>query len=206
MYVVSYSIIVAFHPDLSLPRINIFRSYDQSYSLLMSLAHFFVLDFHVFNDPDIFNKNTLKQLEAAALSVKQKEKNTALAEMFSVELKFTVDCLKAWFEKNYKILEIDIDQKLKFIQENPIKKDSLCCLCDFPIDPKVVIRWLDHVIKAEYLFLENIYSEDEMKKMKIEKLELFEKKINKIFDNLNDFCEISNLNIEIIQILKLSHN
>ena len=62
------------------------------------------------------------------------------------------------------------------------------------------------MIKAEYLFLENIYSEDEMKKMKIEKLELFEKKINKIFDNLNDFCEISNLNIEIIQILKLSHN
>ena len=35
MYVVSYSIIVAFHPDLSLPRINIFRSYDQSYSSLM---------------------------------------------------------------------------------------------------------------------------------------------------------------------------
>ena len=79
MYVVSYSIIVAFHPDLSLPRINIFRSYDQSYSLLMSLAHFFVLDFHVFNDPDIFNKNTLKQLEAAALSVKQKEKKYSVS-------------------------------------------------------------------------------------------------------------------------------
>ena len=147
-------------------------------------------------------------MEAAALSVKQKEKNTALAEMFSVELKFTVDCLKAWFEKNYKILEIDIDQKLKFIQENPIKKDSLCCLCDFPIDPKVVIRWLDHVIKAEYLFLENIYSEDEMKKMKIEKLELFEKKIKKIFDNLNDFCESIELeyrdspDIEIVSQLK----
>ena len=206
MYIVSYSIIATFHPDLSLPRINIFRSYDQSYSLLMSLAHFFVLDFHVFNDPDIFNKNTLKQLEAAALSVKQKEKNTALAEMFSVELKFTIDCLKSWFQKNHKISEIDIDQKLEFIRKNPVKKDSLCCLCDFPIDPKVEKGWLDHVIKAEYLFLENIYSEDEMKKMKIEKLELFEKKINKIFDNLNDFCEISNLNIEIIQILKLSHN
>ena len=37
MYVVSYSIIVAFHPDLSLLRINIFRSYDQSYNSLMSL-------------------------------------------------------------------------------------------------------------------------------------------------------------------------
>ena len=105
MYVVSYSIIVAFHPDLSLPRINIFRSYDQSYNSLMSLAHFFVLDFNFFNDPEIYKKNTLKQLEAAPLSVKQKEKNIALAEMFSIELKFTVDCLKVWFQKNYKILK-----------------------------------------------------------------------------------------------------
>ena len=87
----------------------------------MSLAHFFVLDFNFFNDPEIYKKNTLKQLEAAALSVKQKEKNTALAEMFSIELKFTVDCLKAWFQKNHKILEVDIDQKLEFIRKNPIK-------------------------------------------------------------------------------------
>ena len=36
--------------------------------------------------------------------------------------------------------------------------------------------WLDHTIKAEYLFQENIYSNEEMKKMKIEKLEIFEKK------------------------------
>ena len=62
MYVVSYSIIVAF------------QSYDQSYNSLMSLAPFFVLDFNFFNDPEIYKKNTLKQLEAAALSVKQKEK------------------------------------------------------------------------------------------------------------------------------------
>ena len=40
----------------------------------MSLGHFFVLDFNFFNDPEIYKKNTLKQLEAAALSVKQKEK------------------------------------------------------------------------------------------------------------------------------------
>ena len=69
-----YSIIVAFHPDLSLPWINIFRSYEQSYSSLMSLGHFFVLEFKFFDDPEIFNKNTLKQLEAAALSVNQQEK------------------------------------------------------------------------------------------------------------------------------------
>ena len=88
----------------------------------MSLAHFFILYFNFFDDSQIYKKNTFKQLEAAALTVKQKEKNTALTEMFSVELKFTVDCLKAWFEKNYKILEIGIYRKHKFIRENPIKK------------------------------------------------------------------------------------
>ena len=96
-------------------------SYDQSYNSLMSLAHFFVLDFNFFNDPEIYKKNTLKQPEAAALSVKQKEKNTTLAEMFSIELKFPVNCLKAWFQKNHKILEVHIDQKLEFIRKNPIK-------------------------------------------------------------------------------------
>ena len=43
------------------------------------------------------------------------------------------------------------------------------------------------MIKAEFHFLENIYSNEEMKKMKIEKLEIFENKILKILDNLNDF-------------------
>ena len=64
------------------------------------------------------------------------------------------------------------------------------------------------MLKAEYLFLENIYSEDQMKKMKIEKLELFKKKIKKIFDNLDDFCESTeqeykdNPDIEIVSELK----
>ena len=39
----------------------------------------FVLDFIFFDDPEIFNKNTLKQLEAAALSVKQKEKKYSVS-------------------------------------------------------------------------------------------------------------------------------
>ena len=82
MYIVSYSIIVAFHPDLSLPRLNIFRSYDQSYS--SPLAHFFILDFNFFDDSEIYKKSTLKQLEVAALSVKQKEKNILPQKCFQL--------------------------------------------------------------------------------------------------------------------------
>ena len=40
MYVVSYCIIVAFHPELSIPRIVILRSYDQNPNELISLTHF----------------------------------------------------------------------------------------------------------------------------------------------------------------------
>ena len=64
------------------------------------------------------------------------------------------------------------------------------------------------MMKAEYLFLENIYSDEEMKKMKIEKLELFEKKKKKILENVNDFCSSieseykDNQDIEIVSELK----
>ena len=87
----------------------IFRSYDQNQNALTSFSHFQALEFDFFEDPENFSKTTLKQLQAAAFSVQNREKNTALAEMFSIELKFTVDCLKSWFSKKHKVLDIEID-------------------------------------------------------------------------------------------------
>ena len=46
---------------------------------------------------------------------------------------------------------------------------------------------MDHVFRSEYIFLENIYSEKEMKQMKIEKFERNEEKLNKILDELDNF-------------------
>ena len=40
MFVVSYCMVVAFHPDLDLPRICISRSYDLTHEQLTSLSHF----------------------------------------------------------------------------------------------------------------------------------------------------------------------
>ena len=106
----------------------IFRSYDQNQNALTSLSHFQALEFNFFEDPENFNKTTLKQLEAAAFSVQNREKNTALAEMFSIELKITVDCLKSWFSKKYKVLDIEIDQKTEYIKKNhQKKKTSVAC-------------------------------------------------------------------------------
>ena len=48
MYVVSYCIIIAFHPDLNIPRLYIYRSYDQSDEALSSLHHFDVVQQNVF--------------------------------------------------------------------------------------------------------------------------------------------------------------
>ena len=61
------------------------------------------------------------------------EKLTSLAELFSVELKFTVDTLKDWFSRiiKPKFFEIDAAEKQKFRKDNPLDKSSLCCLCDF---------------------------------------------------------------------------
>ena len=46
-----------------------------------------------------------------------------------------------WFKKNHKVLDLDIDLKTEFIQNNPLKKEDQCCLCDFPIDPRVK-KWM----------------------------------------------------------------
>ena len=109
-----------------------------------------------------------------------------LAEMFSIELKFTVDCLKFWFKRNLKQVDLDENVKDDFIQ-NTLKKE--CCICNFPIKSRTVNGWFDHVCKAEYLFLKNIFSAKEMCQMGISNYDIYFSKINKILECLDDFCE-----------------
>ena len=65
---------VAFHPDLKIPRLVIFRSYDQSPNAWISLTHFQTLQYDFLDNPKNFNKTSLKQLEEAASSVQKREK------------------------------------------------------------------------------------------------------------------------------------
>ena len=48
MYVVSYCMVIAFHPELDIPCICIYRSYDQSFEKLTSLSHFEALEYSFF--------------------------------------------------------------------------------------------------------------------------------------------------------------
>ena len=184
MYVVSYCMIVAFHPELNIPCICIYRSYDQPADKLTSLTHFETLRYSFFSDKDFYNKVTLKQLEDAAFKVQSREKNTALAEMFSAELKFTVDFLKNWFDKMHKMknLELKLEQKTEYMNKNLKKSESLY----FSLDSRALDGWNNHVFMY---FLANIYSEKQMKLMGIENFELYSKKLNKILDERDDFCE-----------------
>ena len=74
MYVVSYCIIVAFHPDLNFPRLYIYRSYDQTQQQLVSTTHFEAIQNNFFADKLNYNKTTYKQLQDAAFAVQNREK------------------------------------------------------------------------------------------------------------------------------------
>ena len=66
---------------------------------------------------------------------------------------------------------------MEFKQNNPLTNETLCCLCDFPMDPK-----------AEHLFLENIYTQKQMVAMGIDNFEHYLQELNEVLDNLNSFC------------------
>ena len=60
IYVVRYCMIIAFHPDLKIPRLVVYRGYDQDQQELQSLTHFQVLEYDFFDDRENFDKLMLK--------------------------------------------------------------------------------------------------------------------------------------------------
>ena len=136
MYVVSYFAIVTFYPELKIHRLVIFRSYDQNLYAMNSLSHFEILQYNFLDDPRNYNKTTFNQLQYTICTVQSREKNTAMPEMFNVELKFTIDCSKKWFYKKHKILELNDYVKFEFKQSSPKTNETTCCLCDFPLESR----------------------------------------------------------------------
>ena len=87
MFVVGYYQIYTFHPSLNLDKIFIFRSFQQGPEEIYDLNHF--REKHI----SYFDKVTFNQLKDAATAVLAREKSFPLSELFSVELKFTIDTL-----------------------------------------------------------------------------------------------------------------
>ena len=102
--------IVSFNRSLNFPKMLIYRSCQPAAHELDDISNF--RQEHV----SFFYQVTLRQLKDAAFAVAFKEKCTSLAEMFCIELKFTIDSLKLWFEKVIKprFFELEYTQKGPF--------------------------------------------------------------------------------------------
>ena len=84
-----------------------------------------------------FNKTTFYQLKDAASAVLACLKSTYLAELLSVELKFTVDTLNERFSRIIKPKFFDLDdiKKQIYLKENPVvRSETKYSICGFPID------------------------------------------------------------------------
>lgn len=112
--------------------------------------------------------------------------------MFCIELKFTIDSIKLWFNKIIKprCFDIQYSQKEHLRQKSPITNQTLCSICDFPMDPQTDNGCLNHVIKSEHLFLKNIYDQDEMKKMEIDNLDDYTVILYRLLNIFEEFEDV----------------
>ena len=82
-----------------------------------------------------------------------REKSTYLAGLFSVELKFTIETLNAWFSNTIKSKSLDINNVKKqiFIKKNPIlPSKTICYNCGFSFDAGAsgeIKKWNDFIVE-----------------------------------------------------------
>ena len=77
-----------------------------------------------------------------------REKSTFLAELFSVELKFTVNTLNDWFSNTIKLkfFELNDIKKQIFTSENPVvSSKTISSICGFLLDVKQE-GWYDFIV------------------------------------------------------------
>ena len=200
MYVISYCQMYSLNPSLSLDKIVIFRSFWQISDEIYDLSHF-----KKEHEP-FFNQTVFYQQKDATDAVLTRLKATSLAELFSVELNFTVDTLNEWFSIiiKPKFLELGTIRKQVYRKENPIDRHkTICSICGFLLDVNDGV-WIDFVEKCEYsfVFLRNIYSFYELKIMTIESEEKYSEIVHKVLeyypvfeealedcDEYNEICE-----------------
>ena len=99
-----------------------------------------------------------------------RKKSTSLAELFYVELKFTIDALNDWFSRiiKPKFFELDDIQKQIFMKKNLIVNSKAICLICGLLQDVEGDSWFEFVVKCEHLSLRNIYTSNELKQIDIE--------------------------------------
>ena len=182
MKAVSYAIILAFHPSFDFKRVIIERSFGHSLKKLTTI------DYLTAEHLKFKDEITLKQLRDAAIEVHGRRKRNAIAEMFSIELKFASDCLLRWFYSKHKKRELSLSEKKNYEMKNPIDwENGICQICTFPLDVKPSekidnkkVTYSDFIIQKEHKFLRNVLSKEKLAKSKaIQDLQSFHNQFKK---------------------------
>ena len=96
MFVVSYVMIVAFHPELKLDKIIIQRSYVHAIEQLTSLEYFSQ------DQMKCINKYLAIQLKDIAFEVSKRKFKKTMWQMFCVECALLKKTLLEWFNRKFK--------------------------------------------------------------------------------------------------------
>ena len=169
MFVVSYVMIVAFHPALKLDRIIIYRSFAHPIEQLT------ILNYFSREQISFIETHLINMLRDMAFDVSKRKCKNSVGKMFSTESAMFKKALLKWF--NIKIRrrfeKINPVDKLRFEILDPInwKKDK-CVICKFPmkmeptsyLTPDNEMTLGDFVIRYDHKFLRNIYTEKEIQK------------------------------------------
>ena len=116
MFVISYTLIFAFHPKLNLNRVIVQRSFGHS---LLKLA---TVDYLTKDQLKFVDKDLINQLTNCAINVSERQCKNAVGQIFAVKLKFGSNCFLKWLNRKFKIRNMEIDHKEKVTYEafNPI--------------------------------------------------------------------------------------
>ena len=130
MFVVSYALIVSFHPKLKIAKTVVERSYAHPLKELTWISY-------LRGDQLSFaDAKLISQLRDATHEVDSRKCENAIAQMFTIETAFVKKMLIDWFNKKVRpqYLEIDILVKKQYERKNPIdcNKDN-CVICKMPL-------------------------------------------------------------------------
>ena len=167
MFVVSYVMIVAFHPALQLDRVIIYRSFAHTLDQLSNIGYL------TREQVGFIDNYLVHMLKDCANEVPMRRCKNSLGQMFSVESALVKKTLLKWFNAKFKrtFTEIKPITKLRFESENKIdwQKDK-CGICKFPmrLEPtnsqtsNSAMNYGDFVIRFEHTFLRNVFSEEQL--------------------------------------------
>ena len=130
MFVVSYVMIVSFHPALKLDKIIIQRSYIHALEQLTSL--------HYFSQDQIkcINKELVRKLKDIAFDVSERKCKKTTGQMLCVECALVKKTLLEWFNRKFKpqYLQISPFDKFRYERNFPIDwQNDKCIICKFPL-------------------------------------------------------------------------